>query len=275
MMDGRTSGSRIGIVLLGLIVTVCGWHYLCHLLLEESLREGTNAALREYIEDATAHVEISAVSNIVDIGIEVRSEPAKGLWKLLEDAVMAEIRQELEPEIERTLHMRSRRDMDVYAMLMPYKVSIALRAPGAREKASHTERAENSIAHHVRLAQRALSDCGYDAGEADGVLGPRTQHAISLFRRDHGFTERAIALQDLPEIVRKECSVSNAPPDIRLLIEQERLLNDRCRGGAGDQAQTWVACEERDEIYSSLKAQGWCYGHEPQPMSDRRWEPCR
>lgn len=274
-MDGRTSRNLIVPILLGLIAIVCGWHYLCHLLLEDNLRENANASLREYIDDATVHVEIGPLSNVVDIGIEVGSERANGLWKMVKDALLEEIRQELEPEIERALHTRTRRDMDVYAMLLPYKVSIAFRDPKGPDRAVRAEAGASSVVNDVRKAQQALLECGYDVGQVDGVLGPQTQRAIRTFRVSHGFAERSISLQDFADIVREECSTPTPPPDIQLLIEQENLLNDRCRGGSGDQTETWAACENRDEIYKSLKAQGWCYGHEPQPMSDRRWEPCR
>ncbi len=34
--------------------------------------------------------------------------------------------------------------------------------------------------------QRALDRRGYDAGPADGVIGPQTQNAIAAFQRDRG-----------------------------------------------------------------------------------------
>lgn len=41
----------------------------------------------------------------------------------------------------------------------------------------------------VQAAQKALSDRGYDAGPADGHIGPRTSAAISKFQADEGMDQ--------------------------------------------------------------------------------------
>jgi peptidoglycan hydrolase-like protein with peptidoglycan-binding domain len=38
----------------------------------------------------------------------------------------------------------------------------------------------------VRQAQMVLKEKGFDAGEADGVLGPRTRKALIAFQRQQG-----------------------------------------------------------------------------------------
>ena len=43
--------------------------------------------------------------------------------------------------------------------------------------------------HAITAAQRALNQLGYDAGNADGIGGPATRHAILAFQKDHGLTE--------------------------------------------------------------------------------------
>lgn len=43
--------------------------------------------------------------------------------------------------------------------------------------------------HDVRAAQEALKDKGFDPGEIDGRMGPRTQAAISEFQRSAGLRE--------------------------------------------------------------------------------------
>ncbi len=41
----------------------------------------------------------------------------------------------------------------------------------------------------VAAAQRALTQLGYAAGTADGVIGPSTRRAIMAFQKDHGLAE--------------------------------------------------------------------------------------
>lgn len=68
---------------------------------------------------------------------------------------------------------------------------------------------------------------------------------------------------------------SNSPPeDVAKLMAQEEALNDKCRGGSGDDEATLKACDERDLILGKIQAQKWCWGHDGQIGADRTWEPC-
>jgi hypothetical protein len=65
------------------------------------------------------------------------------------------------------------------------------------------------------------------------------------------------------------------PVDVVALVQREEALNDVCRGGSGDDAKTEQACADRDQLFRQITARGWCYGHEPQTMTERSWELCR
>jgi hypothetical protein len=59
---------------------------------------------------------------------------------------------------------------------------------GPNQRASGTEAggALNLGRDQVRQAQMVLKEKGFDAGEADGVLGPRTRKALIAFQRQQG-----------------------------------------------------------------------------------------
>ena len=117
--------------------------------------------------------------------------------------------------------------------------------------------------------------CG-DSRLVDGVanmLNDRLQANFRL-RRDPAV---AVMLSEL--MANMPCSIpiaSNSPPrDVALLIAQAETLNDRCRGGSGDDPATGKACGERDAIFRKVKAKNWCWGHDDQIGADRTWERCR
>ena len=68
---------------------------------------------------------------------------------------------------------------------------------------------------------------------------------------------------------------SSPPKDVALLIAQAETLNDKCRGGSGDDPATEKACGERDAIFRKKKEKNWCWGHDDQIGADRTWERCR
>jgi hypothetical protein len=68
---------------------------------------------------------------------------------------------------------------------------------------------------------------------------------------------------------------SNSPSqDVAQLMAQEDALDDKCRGGPGDDDATLKACDERELILGKIKANNWCWGHDGQIGADRTWEPC-
>lgn len=257
--------------LAGIVALVIGWHYLCHLALEDVLLEATRDFAREHLEGASTRVEIGPLTNVIDIRVE-RTEESNPLAEFLTAAGIELIRQELEPKMERAVHMRTRRSMDVYAMLLPYTVSISVGDSGPGSVSAEDDSLRGDAAA-IRNAQRALADCGYDVGQPDGITGTRTEKAVQEFRLHHKL-DGAIRLSNLPDLVREKCPRTTAPEEIKQLIAKVEPLNDRCRGGSGDDPRTMAACDQREEFVEALRARGWCYGHEPQPMSDRDWEPC-
>ena len=47
---------------------------------------------------------------------------------------------------------------------------------------------------------------------------------------------------------------------VAMLIEDFGEYDEACRGGSGDQTETWVACGSRDYASDLLYEFGWCYG---------------
>lgn len=58
------------------------------------------------------------------------------------------------------------------------------------------------------------------------------------------------------------------------LLSAWAVENEACRGGSGDEASTWKACERREHVSAQLGRLGLCYGREGEPgyMSD--WHRC-
>lgn len=62
-------------------------------------------------------------------------------------------------------------------------------------------------AERVRRAQSYLGQIGYDAGPADGVMGPRTAEAISSYKRDMGMEEAGGITLEMLEALREQASL--------------------------------------------------------------------
>lgn len=52
-------------------------------------------------------------------------------------------------------------------------------------------------------------------------------------------------------------------------------LNDRCRGGSGDDPKTEDACRKRELKIDEAQRQGWCWGPMHAIGADKRWMRCR
>lgn len=61
------------------------------------------------------------------------------------------------------------------------------------------------------------------------------------------------------------------------LIHQYEKANSDCRGGSGDNSDTWKACGRRDLLGEQIQKLGWCYGPSRPDMStyEYKWLPCR
>lgn len=64
------------------------------------------------------------------------------------------------------------------------------------------------------------------------------------------------------------------PKDVASLIAKEEQLNDKCRGGSGDDQATMKACEERDEIFKQIREKNWCWGKNGQFEYQKKWQKC-
>ncbi|MBV2148390.1 SHOCT domain-containing protein [Sphingobium sp. AS12] len=59
------------------------------------------------------------------------------------------------------------------------------------------------------------------------------------------------------------------------IVAQYIALNDRCRGGSGDDDATMKACEKRDALMPEVERQGYCWGGaSDQSEADRKWQRC-
>lgn len=56
----------------------------------------------------------------------------------------------------------------------------------ATSTASQTASSDTGTSDTIKQVQQALNDLGYDAGEADGVMGQKTKAAVEQFQKDNG-----------------------------------------------------------------------------------------
>lgn len=50
------------------------------------------------------------------------------------------------------------------------------------------------------------------------------------------------------------------PRNVRSPIRSADMENDHCRGGTGNDPETYRACNRRDKIMVELEKKGWCWG---------------
>lgn len=67
------------------------------------------------------------------------------------------------------------------------------------------------------------------------------------------------------------------PKEVQKLIEQVETLNDKCRGGSGDDPATIKACDTRDQLAEKVEKKGYCYGalNKDASANQYRWLPCK
>lgn len=71
--------------------------------------------------------------------------------------------------------------------------------------------------------------------------------------------------------------VPDLPPEAPVELIVDGLIVDfedyhrRCRGGSGDEPETWAACGARDYAGYVLGRLGWCLGASGDPLD---WMPC-
>lgn len=61
-------------------------------------------------------------------------------------------------------------------------------------------------------------------------------------------------------------------PEENKIIDQEEYLNDKCRGGAGDQTEAF--CAKRDDLFNQMKKINICWGPDDVAESEHHWLRC-
>lgn len=61
---------------------------------------------------------------------------------------------------------------------------------------------------------------------------------------------------------------------IQNLISQYKKLNEKCRGGPGDDPATMVSCNQREKLYQDILKAGWCLGPKDAPGYQKDWMQC-
>lgn len=195
--DGpRKSRYRYAPTLLAILVAlVAGWHWFAANHYEKELTRTVGSYVRENLPDASVSVDVHPLTNLIEIQLTRNMPRNEAAFEFFGDAIIEYVRQELEPKMERELSAVARRDVDLYAMMVPYQVSISIdkvRAPPAPPPS-----------RMVQEIQRQLNARGYDAGPADGRAGKRTRNAIVQFQQDHGLPQDGRATGDLLGMLRQ------------------------------------------------------------------------
>ncbi len=119
--------------------------------------------------------------------------------------------------------------------------------------------------------------CGHESlitsVNVTGLLNERLQTDFKL-RRDPAVMVMLDGLRSNMPCNPAPVASDTLPKDVTLLIAQAETLNDKCRGGSGDDPATEKACGERDVVFRKIKAKNWCWGHDGQVSADRTWERC-
>jgi len=75
-------------------------------------------------------------------------------------------------------------------------------------------------------------------------------------------------------IIPSIAQTAKPPKDVASLIAKEEQLNDKCRGGSGDDPSTTKACDQRDGLFKQIEAKNWCWGKEGQLEYQKKWQKC-
>lgn len=118
--------AKVALAAAAILGAIAGWHYYNCTKLEQVLSAASAEYLHDVWPEASAHVEISPISNLASIVVERDPVTERNLVTLIEDAFIEGVRSELEPHLERELELAARARMDLYAMALPYRVSITI-----------------------------------------------------------------------------------------------------------------------------------------------------
>jgi predicted signal transduction protein with EAL and GGDEF domain len=190
--ESNTRRSRpLLLVAAGSLFVLSGWHFFCHLQLEAGLEKHANDYLRN-LNGATATVQIQPLTNLVSIHVDrpVRANNNE-FAETIGDALVEFVRRDLEPQVERQLATAARSDIDLYAMLVPYHVSIDV------------EKVRAGFSRLVQDTQQELIRLGYSIGNADGINGRKTREAIAHVQAQLGREQDGQASEELLSLLRK------------------------------------------------------------------------
>ena len=103
----------------------------------------------------------------------------------------------------------------------------------------------------------------------------RSDQAVWLQRRNRCADESCLAAV-YTERISALAAISEKPVGTDSdLLKSVEALNDKCRGGSGDDPATQAACVKREAVVAELKARGWCWGKLDQPEYQKSWQYCR
>jgi hypothetical protein len=66
-----------------------------------------------------------------------------------------------------------------------------------------------------------------------------------------------------PSWAKPKSAPVTQPTQTADLVEQFAVENDKCRGGSGDNPETWSHCTIRDKLNEQLEQKGLCYNPHP------------
>ena len=96
---------------------------------------------------------------------------------------------------------------------------LRMSVPDKSDTTSFARALETELAKRVRVAQEQLATRGYNPGNVDGRLGPRTREALARFRADNGLPDNPFIPSDWTSqsvkpasMVKVQAQSTNQPP---------------------------------------------------------------
>lgn len=82
------------------------------------------------------------------------------------------------------------------------------------------------------------------------------------------------ALLAVPTLAAANSPFHGYPASVRPLLAQDARLDERCRGGLGDDPATDRACRQRAVVEKRINRLGYCWGPDGSVEADKRWMRC-
>ena len=125
---GAAGIRAIVIVVVAILAVTFGWHLLAARDIDATTQEFVTKRFKGM---ESPEVSVDPVTNVVTVTYRVKAnaETPQGLFSALGEALSSAlgtaVASMLEPTLERELNLRAREDLDLYAMVLPYRVRIA------------------------------------------------------------------------------------------------------------------------------------------------------